>query len=88
MYKHVFKKSKGAPVLVCEVDVKNKASKRFHERLGFQAVKARHEHEPGYAVTFYLRDFKTSRVQEEKKDPPQFCEQCDLSVKSDFEMHL
>jgi RimJ/RimL family protein N-acetyltransferase len=64
MYKFVFKKSKGAPILVCEVESNNKGSKRFHERLGFQVVKARHEHEPGYAVTFYLRDFKTVKVQE------------------------
>jgi len=68
MYKFAIKKSKGAPVLLCEVEYNNKGSKRFHERLGFQVVKARHEHEPGYTVTFLLKEMKTGKVQEQIKE--------------------
>jgi len=61
MYKFVIKKLKGAPILVCEVEYNNKGSKRFHERLGFQVVKAKHEHEPDYAVTFMLKEMKNGK---------------------------
>jgi len=59
MYKHLedmLKKEK-VSFLCCEVNVEppNEGSTRFHKRIGFQVVKGKHQHEPGYVVDYMAK---------------------------------